>query len=913
MRSYCTRTAAALSIVVLASICAVAQQAALQAEAFMTSFHYSHWDPDLQWVQMCGYTIGVTFQDDKVKYDTLFCEDTWLKDTIMSYITPTYHGKYWLFAGALSPLPAAYPFNSYHIVDSSGQEIKRTALEAVSAPVVLPYGSYSHLSPDTLLNYSRQHYVGADSFPHPTSSIATGTYPTDDGNYAVPLSGLMHNGQLHAFALWSDVPGSNTRHQQPWLVYGTYRPFEDGQTFPDTFRIIRYYPSVYDTLRSAGLHPAHPPRGEPLPHVNRPARRTLSAVPVSDACGRRYYASDGAALFKFNATTGAMKLLDTLVSHNFGNRSLIIFTDNMPLQPNFYRTPSVCEIWLDLDFDRSSLGTTSSTRAGSFVSTSCAESDALLLDVDAIAVTSRPADSLVIEITQPVSPNDQLVSTLSNDSTYHISGSGSQRLVIYNDAFLSDSSFIALAQTGVRLRAGEPSNPDMDTLQATWQLHLSDSIAPLVHSYIHVLPLPQVSLPADTLACNVDSFSFPTNSASGAEPILWQNIHGDPISSSPASGTFTYQAIASTGCTLTDTLRLSLSRSDTTSFRYTACQGSQLQLTEHPNSLSISRDTLLTYRITRQNACDSLLLFHVEFSNAVALPVDTLSWCISQAPDTLYWRGDHINAPGNYMKLVGAAACPDTARLVVLPIEAPLLQVNIRANCTVGDGQLSLPSHILAYSSEGEQLQSGDWVKGYGDSITISRLGQACRHQVPTARTIAVQHYQGSLSAERIAHNQAFTWTNLSAPNAELTWQPLNPQPLDNGSFTVAPEQLDNADSLVLVGRWSDEHGCVLEDQLVIYNSNNFNHVGLPTAFSPNGDGINDIWKVYLPSNLDVTKVSVFDRKGGRVFLANTALQGWDGTARGQPAAVGVYVALIEYYDADGNLAVQVGEINLMR
>lgn len=60
-----------------------------------------------------------------------------------------------------------------------------------------------------------------------------------------------------------------------------------------------------------------------------------------------------------------------------------------------------------------------------------------------------------------------------------------------------------------------------------------------------------------------------------------------------------------------------------------------------------------------------------------------------------------------------------------------------------------------------------------------------------------------------------------------------------------------------------------------------------PNSFSPNGDGINDYWKVTSVGNSDLVKV--FNRNGSIVFSSGGYQNPWDGTFNGQQLPVGVY------------------------
>ena len=67
----------------------------------------------------------------------------------------------------------------------------------------------------------------------------------------------------------------------------------------------------------------------------------------------------------------------------------------------------------------------------------------------------------------------------------------------------------------------------------------------------------------------------------------------------------------------------------------------------------------------------------------------------------------------------------------------------------------------------------------------------------------------------------------------------------------------------------------------------------VPNAFSPNGDGINDTWKIqYLESYPDAT-VDVFNRYGQKVFSSNSNFREWDGNFNGVPLPIGTYYYII--------------------
>jgi len=69
----------------------------------------------------------------------------------------------------------------------------------------------------------------------------------------------------------------------------------------------------------------------------------------------------------------------------------------------------------------------------------------------------------------------------------------------------------------------------------------------------------------------------------------------------------------------------------------------------------------------------------------------------------------------------------------------------------------------------------------------------------------------------------------------------------------------------------------------------------VPNVFSPNDDGWNDTWQVFLPCAWLHFQMQVFDRWGNLVFMANDPEQAWNGKWHGQPMAPGVYVWSLEW------------------
>ncbi len=86
----------------------------------------------------------------------------------------------------------------------------------------------------------------------------------------------------------------------------------------------------------------------------------------------------------------------------------------------------------------------------------------------------------------------------------------------------------------------------------------------------------------------------------------------------------------------------------------------------------------------------------------------------------------------------------------------------------------------------------------------------------------------------------------------------------------------------------------------------------IPNAFSPNGDGVNDEWKVAYRSLMNF-QCSIFDRQGHQVCHLTSPDQGWDGKVGGKTVDSGVFYYVIEATGTDGKKYKKSGDINIVK
>lgn len=88
----------------------------------------------------------------------------------------------------------------------------------------------------------------------------------------------------------------------------------------------------------------------------------------------------------------------------------------------------------------------------------------------------------------------------------------------------------------------------------------------------------------------------------------------------------------------------------------------------------------------------------------------------------------------------------------------------------------------------------------------------------------------------------------------------------------------------------------------------------MPNAFSPNGDGINDIYKAKENHKSIVDfKAYIFNRWGQKLYEWTDIDDGWDGTYNGKPVKAGVYFVLVKAKGADGREYNIKRDVNVLR
>jgi gliding motility-associated-like protein len=87
----------------------------------------------------------------------------------------------------------------------------------------------------------------------------------------------------------------------------------------------------------------------------------------------------------------------------------------------------------------------------------------------------------------------------------------------------------------------------------------------------------------------------------------------------------------------------------------------------------------------------------------------------------------------------------------------------------------------------------------------------------------------------------------------------------------------------------------------------------MPTAFTPNDDGLNDDFRVKYPEMVKEFKMLIYNRWGARVFESSNARVGLDGKRNDMLQPAGNYIYSIAYTNAEGKPGTLHGRVMLVR
>jgi gliding motility-associated-like protein len=199
-------------------------------------------------------------------------------------------------------------------------------------------------------------------------------------------------------------------------------------------------------------------------------------------------------------------------------------------------------------------------------------------------------------------------------------------------------------------------------------------------------------------------------------------------------------------------------------------------------------------------------------------------------------------------------------------------------------------------SSDGNWTDEAHWKNNKWNYIGASTLGNALGFSSVTVGGVsdftpepfALANKKFTLDAGpdvQIAEGQSTTFNPVIGANGSpsIMWLPNTDLSCSDCATPVASPTTTTRYFLTV----TNGAGCSVTDSLLVQIKEPV--LLIPTAFSPNGDGENDVFHI-LNKNIDKLHLEVYNRWGELVYEAFDITEGWDGTYKNARQDIGVYV-----------------------
>jgi gliding motility-associated-like protein len=147
--------------------------------------------------------------------------------------------------------------------------------------------------------------------------------------------------------------------------------------------------------------------------------------------------------------------------------------------------------------------------------------------------------------------------------------------------------------------------------------------------------------------------------------------------------------------------------------------------------------------------------------------------------------------------------------------------------------------------------------------------------------------------------------------NAGVTSYTWTPAAFLSDPTSATPKATLTADQRFIVSGTTPA-GCQGSDDILVkvYKGPD---IYVPSAFTPNNDGLNDLLRPIPVGIKDFKFFRVFNRWGQLVFATQDPQRGWDGKINGASQGTGTFVWMAEAIDYKGNLVTRKGVVSIVR
>ena len=148
----------------------------------------------------------------------------------------------------------------------------------------------------------------------------------------------------------------------------------------------------------------------------------------------------------------------------------------------------------------------------------------------------------------------------------------------------------------------------------------------------------------------------------------------------------------------------------------------------------------------------------------------------------------------------------------------------------------------------------------------------------------------------------------------QFNWTPatgLNFTTIPNPLAIFSPGQVGG--SVTYIVRATNSFGCFGQDTITVKLFKTGTDIFVPSAFTPGGDGHNDVLRPICVGIRELNYFRVYNRWGQLVFSTSVIGKGWDGTINGQPQSTANFVYMTQGVDYTGKVIFKKGNVMLIR
>lgn len=249
------------------------------------------------------------------------------------------------------------------------------------------------------------------------------------------------------------------------------------------------------------------------------------------------------------------------------------------------------------------------------------------------------------------------------------------------------------------------------------------------------------------------------------------------------------------------------------------------------------------------------------------------------------------------LKLTTPEGCVATASTTVAVNAAPVITVSSDAELCAGTsttlhasgGQSYLwsPSTGLSDHTIADPVASPLVTTVY--TVTVKNDGLLCTSSgTVTVKVLDAVTANAGPDKTTVKGNTVQLEGTVSGGNIRYYWTPVD---YLNDASLLNPVVTPDKTTTYTLHAVSDA-GCIgAEDEMTVTVNEK---IVIPNTFSPNGDGINDVWNIAGLDTYAKAAVTIFNRYGSQVYKSTGYASPWDGTNNGGQLPVGTYYYLID-------------------